>query len=1123
MGAVKSRAISNRDEDNKPYMRFVSFHTHSTYSHADGFGPVPMHVDRVADLGMQALAFSEHGNVNSHVALERECRRRNIKPIFGLEAYFAQPDVVSKFHITLFAMDQEGYINLNKIVTESWKTLGTTSKSKFPTTNWDVLRDNNKGIVAFSGCSDSLVSCTLLGGKSLGPKRESYSDEDYRNTRRRIERLHEVFDGRFYLEVQRFPGLERTCILNPAFAELSRDTGVPLIATADVHYPFPYQNEMQKTLHASRRGSTIAVSEAEWEYDILLTYPESDEEIHDDLVDTGLTDEEAKAAIDNTTVLAERCTVELPKAKTLRFPGIDMPIKTTDENRKRITEKFLMKKLKEGWDYRVAQRPELEKRKKEYSDRFKYEMSVIFEKDFMDYFLVVSDLIIRAKDSGTVVGLGRGSAAASLMAYLLRITEMDPLHPVFSKMVFERFLDITRSDPPDIDIDFDDERRKETEAMAKEIYGDDCVANIGNHVKYKGKSALSGVAAAYGYSRKIFNTIGKRCPDRVETDDRVGNAIEDIIDAYADDPESDVSLMYMAYHEEIDRAMMLEGNEHSMSIHAAGYAISSEPITNVCPIYTKTENAGRKVKVSTAIPYDKRDAEYLGFIKMDFLGLITCNVLARCMELTGVTLDELYTLFYETYLDNGDGTCTIDEVAETILEKFREDDLMGIFQFEGATTRHVVSQVEPDEIQHLFDINALSRPGPYYGGQKDEYIRIRREGADWHRIHPGFDSHVEWTNGQIVYQEQIMFILRDLAGFDVPTVLKVRKIIGKKLGEFQFEQLWAQFRDGCAGNGVSEEDAHRVWSAIRTAAGYAFNFAHSASYTIMSWLCQWFKAFYPEEFFVATLAKNGDGKDDLPRRTRILQDVVAHGIPILPFTLADCQENWSLGFKEVGSNKDGSPQLVLAPRPGFMQIPKVADNKASDIVEWRNRLPAGEKFKAYNWYFLEEVNGIGEKTAQRVEEFADREDPLGIWRTEKQLVAFRQELKRGDYNNSGIPTDGYAMSDGLDSAGEYVWVGFVQNIVYKDEIENVRTKTGQSVEQIKAGLKSPHLTKKATLFCYDEHGEIAIRVSRWRFFNLNRVIKNITEDYSILVVKGKTFEDESTALQAESMWILEPD
>jgi DNA polymerase III subunit alpha len=1070
-------------------MRFVSFHSHTTFSYGDGFGTVADHVRRVSDLGMSALALSEHGNVNSHAALEQEARKAGIKPIFGCEVYFSPPKTRSKFHLTLFAKNEEGYRNLNKVITQSY-----LDAYQYPTVLWESLVKNNAGLVAFSGCSDSLISCTLLGGKSLGEKRDTFTEEQYDVAVRRVRRFQEIFQERFYLECQRFPELARTCTLNTAFATISQRTNVPLIATADVHYPYPRNNEMQKILHAARRSSSVAVVGSEWEYDILLTYPENDNQIQQQLMRTGLTEYEAYAAIDNTRILAEDCTVVLPKATPLRFP-VDEGL-TADEQFRRA--------IMDGWKGRIAQRPNLADpaTKEQYRLRILKEYKVIRDKDFVDYFLVVADLVTKAKDANTTVGPGRGSAAGSLICYLLGITEIDPLHPAFERMVFERFIDPTRPDMPDIDIDIDDELRWKTAQDARKIYGQENVANVANHTKYRGRKALQDIARAYGLPTKTFDAIGQRCAIRVETDDRVDDSIKDVLDSYSSDP--DISALQERFGTQILRATQLEGNQHSMGIHAGGFVISSEPIPDVCAIYTKNKGTGRNTEVAQVIPYDKRDAEYLGMLKMDFLGLTTMGMIGLCREWTGMPLDNLYNLYYQDYSDSG-------ELTREILTSFRDDDVMGIFQYEGGTTRQVVREVKPQNMDELAACNALSRPGPFYGGQTADYIAVKNGEKDWERIHPGFDKHVEWTYGQIVYQEQIMWILRDLAGFDTAKVLRVRKIIGKKLGEFQFTALWDEFKNGCGSNGVGEDRARAVWGAITTAAGYAFNTAHAYSYALIAWWQMYFKIHHPVQFFAASLAKNGDGKDNISRRTALLQDSLDHNVPVMPITTT-ADATWRPGVYGVG---------VV---PGLQQIPGVGEATAADMIAWRDKQDEKYDWWMPTWEAYLAVKGVGAKTVENIKTFVAQDDPFGINRTEKQLTRFREQLKSGEFNGYGLPDVSQFVHPHTEAEEGYAaFVGLVANIVHRDEVETIRSKTGESVDEILARLDNPEKTKKTTIFAYDEHGEVALRISRWRYDALSPQVSAIKNDHHVIVGYGRVFEGRANSIQLTSLWVFDPD
>lgn len=303
-------------------MDYVSLHHHSTFSYGDGYGLPEEHVEFCATAGMKAMALTEHGNVSSHVQLEKACVKFGIKPIFGLEGYIAPPNQKRKCHQTILAMTQSGYSNLNMMVVESWKTLGTTSKSRFPTIHLNVLEEFSDGIIILSGCADSVLSCTLLGGKSYGDPRLTYDKGHYRDAVRVVEWYQEIFGDRYYIETQRFPQLDRTRALNPAFERLSRDTGAPLAATSDCHYVYARDNEMQKILHAAHRGSSVQAMEASWEYDCTLDIPGDDERVYGDLLKTGLSETAAEEALLNTGRIADRCNVKLQKVEPIRYqPG----------------------------------------------------------------------------------------------------------------------------------------------------------------------------------------------------------------------------------------------------------------------------------------------------------------------------------------------------------------------------------------------------------------------------------------------------------------------------------------------------------------------------------------------------------------------------------------------------------------------------------------------------------------------------------------------------------------------------------------------------------------------------------------------------------------------------------
>lgn len=304
-------------------MRFFSAHTHHTHSYGDGFGTAEEHAARIAELGATGAACTDHGNISGHAGWEKAFRKAGLHPAFGCELYTAPPFEKRKWHQTVVAENLNGYHNLCRLVSASWTTLGpgNTSASRWPTCHSDMLAEYADGLISTSGCADSLLACTLLGGKSYGEQRLAASYDDVRRAGDVIEWFKEIYGDGYYLEVQRFPELERTRTLNPIYAELGRKHGVPLVATADIHYPLPEQNTMQTILHAAMRGGTVESVEASWEYNIRLSYPLSDKQISDQLIATGLTRREAHTAIAHSEEIGQRCQVTLPKSEPIKYPG----------------------------------------------------------------------------------------------------------------------------------------------------------------------------------------------------------------------------------------------------------------------------------------------------------------------------------------------------------------------------------------------------------------------------------------------------------------------------------------------------------------------------------------------------------------------------------------------------------------------------------------------------------------------------------------------------------------------------------------------------------------------------------------------------------------------------------
>lgn len=1051
-------------------MRYVSLHHHSTFSYMDGYGMPADHHARAAELGMSALALTEHGNVSSHVKHEQAGAKFGVKPIYGCELYTASERTRSKWHLTCLAETQTGYQHLNQLVSRAW----AEGFYQWPTVSGQMLSEHADGLIVLSGCADSLLSCTLMGGKSNGPKRDTITPWDMDNAEKVIRKFQAIMGkDNYFLEVQQFPGLARTRSLNPALAELSARTGAPLVATSDCHYPLPTDNEMQKILHAAGRGTgTVAAAEAGWEYGILLTPPTSDNEIWSNLVGTGLTRQQAIDAIVNTEIIGQRCNVTLPKNELLRFP---LP------NGFPTIKDYIWHKLREGWRYRWTRNAHMRANKQMYIDKLNYEMGVVETKDgYLDYFAMVSDAVIYAKDNHIAVGPARGSAAASLMLYLLRVTEVDPCQ--FPTMVFERFIDVARTDMPDIDLDFADDRRDEVRQYLVRVYGNGRVANIGNFVRYRGKNSIVDVARVYTIPKFAADQVKDLIIERSGGDSRINDSLEDTFNTF------EVARKVLEQYPDMARAIQLEGNMRGMSVHAAGLVISNRPITDTCAMYTRIV-AGEEKAV---LAYDKKDAEYLGMLKMDFLGLAEMSAIDIALRMVGMDLDELY----QVPLDD----------AETI-QGFRETDVVGIFQFKGRATRLICQDVVPDHFMHLADINALARPGPLFSGMTAQYVEVKHGRAEPDHLHPLVWKYTQHTYGQIIYQEQVLNIIREIGGFPVAKIGDIRKIISQKLGEASFNAMKETFVDGAKRlHDISEDLADRIWKFMVTSATYSFNVAHCISYSMLAFWSMYLKRKHPLAFYAASLRKTS--KENWPK---LLRDARKKGISVLPPDLMNSEYSWTPDV--TGEN---------AIRAGFVQVPGIGDITAKKILDARTADPMGFS----SWEDLIKIPGIGPKKMAMIRDFCYSDDPFNLDLVGKTLAVYREALEEGDGDWAGLPVPSHTSDEIPRDAVNLpvIWIGIVAKKEYKDLIEDERARSGDTVEEILARVKDPDLRKSCTLKCYDDGDEdVYIRINRWAFPEFREAIEEIDCDKDVVIVRGYKKGGFGVSLHIKDMVLINPD
>lgn len=751
-----------------------------------------------------------------------------------------------------------------------------------------------------------------------------------------------------------------------------------------------------------------------------------------------------------------------------------------------FSEELLVQWCRFGWRYRgLGRRPQAEQAW--YADRVKYELDLMLKKGLSDFMLFTSDAIRWAKDNGIPIGPGRGSTAASVVAWLLRITEIDPYR--YQGMLFERFLDVSRADPPDIDIDCSDERRGDVRDYLAAKYRAECVGQVANFIRYRAKNSLVDIARVYNIPISAKETVANLIIERSGGDSRFDSSLEDTVE------------MFPAAKEVFERwpdlwkATKLEGNVRGMSVHAAGLIVSGSPLTDICAVYEKD---GVRV-----LSIDKYDIEYVDALKLDFLGLSTMGMIARCLDMAGLTLEDLYAI--------------PDTDPETI-EIFRRGDVTGIFQFEGRATRLVNRDVLPDHFAHIADINALSRPGPLFSGQTAAYVEVKHGRSKAEHLHPMVDEVTKDTYGQIIYQEQILRILRDMGGFDWFSVGQIRRIISKKLGEAAFQMSYDQFLQGALDrHAVRSDIGDKIWKRLVTSGTYSFNIAHAISYSMIAFWTAWLKVHYPVEFYAASLAKA-----DEEQQFKLMQDAEKHGIKVRPPLLHASRGNWA-PFKFHGT------RMLVA---GWEQVPGIGTKTADRIEEFRTA--QGGNLRA--WSDLLAIPGIGPKTIQKMEEFSTSHDPFGLLKTGNTMrraldfVASQRRIPSPTHNGTEVAAVKVKESYGASARKNYgkgpvvIYAGIVKTRNYQDAVENRRSRTGEEAEDILKTLKRPDLLEYCSLRCYDTtEEEVYLRVNRFLFPKLRRTIASIAVEHDVVVCVGNRIAGFGTPVMVSELYIIDPD
>lgn len=1076
------RGASARAQAGLKPMRFVSLHHHSTFSYLDGFQLPAAHVRRAAELNMSALALTEHGNVSSHVKLEQAAEGSGVKPIYGCEVYtgkVGKDATQRKYHLTLLARDAEGYRSLLRLVSFSFRE-GFYYE---PTVSWEMLKRFRKGLIVLSGCQGSLLFCSAVGGKLIAKE-----DAGRARALAVARRFKQAFGESYFIEVQAFPELEETRRANPILASIASELNIRLVGDLDCHYTQPSESEYQQILHNVRGGTrqTLEEQARAWGYKAPLCHPTTDREVYRRLRGTGLSKAEAVGAIVSTEEIAQQCTVELPKLPTLRYrDGSGRPSAEAWEA-----------ELREGWRYRgCASLPPRERAR--YKRQLQYERDLIERKDYVDYFLVVGDLVRWAKDSGIPVGPARGSAAGSIICWLLRITEVNPL--LFPDLVFERFIDESRVDLPDIDLDFDSDRRHEVRQYLVRRYGAECVNNIGTFQFYKSRNSLDDVARVYQVPRGEVETIKGLLLERSSGDLRASATIEDTVEQF------DSAREVIDKYPELRKSMEIEGNIKGFGVHAAGIVVSNGPIHEVCAVYERRV----KDELLTVVSFDKHDAERQGLLKIDLLGLSTMAMIAECLRQTGLKIGDLYSL-------------PLDD--EDTLAAFKRNDVIGIFQFEGRATRYVCGALKPESFKEICDVNALSRPGPLHNGAANEYIDIKRGVREPEKLHPALDMITANTQYQIVYQEQILKIVREIGNFSWTHAAYIRKIISQKIGEQEFNRQLDEYLRGAATvherlpvPPMDEETAMAIWGMCITAGSYAFNAAHSVSYGMLAYWTMWLKVHYPEVFYAASLEKSGGARSAIgntagkgfstgDKTYDLLRDAAKHGIKAELPRPEDASTGWRPG--------DG----VI--RAGLNAIPGIGDKTAARMVEARNGDEPG------SWSFYTRVKGIGEKTCAKIEAWCADDDPFGVWLLDTHIAEVKVQIESGELTDGAgnpLPVPRTRAIDLPDARGKdvkCVWLGTARSRNIRDIFEHNRKK---GTELKREDVRDPDLNEWALLVADDETDQVSILVDRWKYPRFKEALFKMKMGRDLLLVSGvKPGWIATRQIMVHQMWVIDP-
>ena len=844
---------------------FVHLHVHSEFSLLDGANRIKDIPVIAKELGMDSIAITDHGAMFGVIDFYKACKANGIKPIIGCEVYVAprtrhdkDPNLDSKYnHLILLAKNMDGYKNLSKLVSLSY-TEGFYYK---PRIDKEILEKYHENLVCCSACLAGEVSQAILNNNIEEAKKVALWFKD-------------LFKDDYYLEIQN-NGVKEQVLVNQKLIELSKELDIPLVATNDAHYSRREDAYNHEVLLCIQTGKKMS-DEDRMRFDTDELYIKSPEEMSDYFSNV-------PEAIENTVKIAEKCNVEFEFGHTI-LPNYDVPegFETHYDYIEHLTKEGLVKRYADPLG--TLPNGSYENLSQEIKDRAEYELGVIKKMGYVDYFLIVWDYINYAKTHDIPVGPGRGSGAGSIVAYAIGITDIDPLK---YNLLFERFLNPERISMPDFDVDFCYEKRDKVIEYVCQKYGYDHVSQIITFGTMSAKMVIRDVARVLDVPYAEADKLAKMIPNEIHI--TIKKAMEqnrELRELYETNPEITKLL---------DIAMALEGMPRQASTHACGIVITKDPVDTYVPLYVRDGNISTQYIMTTL--------EELGLLKMDFLGLRTLTVIKDTIDL--VKKDKNINVEFDKDMND-----------PKVYKLWQEGNSVGIFQFESQGMTNFMKELKPDSLEDIIAGVSLYRPGPM--DQIPRYIANKKDPEHAVYTHPALKPILEVTYGCMVYQEQVMQIVRDLAGYSLGRADLVRRAMGKKKLDVmakereifingQVDEEGNVIVPGCVRNGIDEASANKIFDEMAEFAKYAFNKSHAAAYAVVSYQTAYLKAYYPEEFMAATLNSFLGNLDKVPYyieeckrlNIEILRPNINHSDT--KFTVDDGKIRFGLGsIKNVG-------------------------------------------------------------------------------------------------------------------------------------------------------------------------------------------------------------------------------